>query len=654
VPAFHKVLVANRGEIACRIMRTARGMGYRTVAVFSEADAHAPHVALADEAVCIGPPAATHSYLKVEALLDAARRTGADAIHPGYGFLSENAAFAQAVLDAGLTLIGPPPDAMRLMGDKARAKKRMQEAGVPTAPGYLGEDQADARLAQEAGRVGYPLLIKAVAGGGGRGIRVVRSAEAFEEHLQSARREAQSAFGDATVMLERMVEDGRHVEIQVFADAHGNAVYLGERDCTAQRRRQKVIEEAPSPICTPQMRRMMGEAAVAAAKAVGYRGAGTVEFIVGRAGEAFFLEMNTRLQVEHPVTELVFGVDLVRWQLLVAAGEPLPMRQEDLRPRGHAIEVRLYAEDPYAAFAPQTGKVLHWRPQAAAQQPGVRVDDGLTEGGVITPFYDAMVAKVMAHGADRTEAIRRLVAALEDAPLLGLRNNGRFLCDLLQSDAFRQAQMTTTLLDRWVDQGHPVTVETPPSEVMWALAAALRTDPGAAAGLHSRVTPGFDLTLSCGAQNRALRVERAQDGAVDAGGTVVRLNHAQDHQVRFEHRGVHGRGTYVVDGRQVHLCVGGRWAVFTEPDPLVRRSAQADPGRLLAPVAGVVVKVMTQRGASVNAGDALLIIEAMKMETRVMARAAGTVKELRARVGGQVEAGELLVTLDVTGAARGS
>jgi acetyl-CoA carboxylase biotin carboxylase subunit len=435
--AFRKILIANRGEIACRIMRTARTLGYRTVAVYSDVDADAPHLRMADEAVRIGPAPAAESYRNIAALLAAAKLSGAQAVHPGYGFLSENAAFARACTDAGLVFIGPPADAIAAMGDKAGAKRRMIAAGVPTAPAYLGEDQSDEGLTTEALALGFPLLVKAVAGGGGRGMRLAQSAADLPEALAGARREARAAFGDATLMLERLIPQGRHIEIQIFADAHGNAVHMGERDCTTQRRRQKVIEETPSPVVTPDMRESMGRDAVAAALAVGYRGAGTVEFIVDQDLKHYFLEMNTRLQVEHTVTEMVTGLDLVEWQLRVAAGEPLPLRQEEIRFEGHAIEARLYAEDPYAGFAPQTGPVLHFRPEAAAR-PGIRIDAGIAEGGLVTPFYDPMVAKLIAHGRDRTDAIRRLRAALEDAPLLGPATNGRFLRDLLDHEELPQ------------------------------------------------------------------------------------------------------------------------------------------------------------------------------------------------------------------------
>ncbi|MEY3252673.1 MAG: hypothetical protein RL227_1646, partial [Pseudomonadota bacterium] len=440
--SFRTILIANRGEIACRVMRTAHRLGYRTVAAYSDADAGAPHVGQADAAVRIGPGPAAESYLNIAALLAAARASGADAVHPGYGFLSERADFAEACASAGLVFIGPPPAAIRAMGGKAEAKRLMLAAGVPCASGYLGTAQDDATLRAEAERLGLPLLVKAVAGGGGRGMRLVRDWAQWPEALAGARREATSAFGDGTLMLERLVEHGRHIEVQVFADTHGNVVHLGERDCTAQRRRQKVIEEAPSPVVSPALREALGRDAVAAARAVGYVGAGTVEFIVDAGLNHFFLEMNTRLQVEHPVTECITGLDLVEWQLRVAAGEPLPLAQQEIRFDGHAIELRLYAEDPAAGWAPQTGTVRGWRP-ARAEAFGVRVDHGIAEGQALGPHYDAMVAKFIAHGRTRADAVRQLLRALEAAPLLAPVNNGHFLHQLLQHPDFAAAAQPT-------------------------------------------------------------------------------------------------------------------------------------------------------------------------------------------------------------------
>jgi geranyl-CoA carboxylase alpha subunit len=628
--SFAKILVANRGEIACRVMRTAHRLGYRTVAVFSEADAAAPHVALADEAVCIGAPPAALSYLSIDALLDAARRTGADAVHPGYGFLSERADFAEACAGAGLVLIGPPAAAMRAMGDKALAKRRMIEAGVPCAPGYLGEDQRDERLAEEAARLGLPLLVKAVAGGGGRGMRLVRHASELAEALAGARREAASAFGDGTLMLERLIDDGRHIEIQVFCDNHGHALHLGERDCTAQRRRQKVVEEAPSPIVDTELRQRMGRDAVAAAQAVGYRGAGTVEFIVDADKRHFFLEMNTRLQVEHPVTECITGFDLVEWQLRVAAGEPLPVTQDQVRFDGHAIEVRLYAEDPCDGWKPQTGRILAWAPEAA----GVRVDHGIAAGGEVTPWYDAMVAKFIAHGRDRNDAIRRLVRALADAPLVGPINNGSFLRGLLQHPQFRAAQLTTTRLDEWAAAGEPLLQRPQPSDQAWALAAALRAGPTVQ---RPASVERFTLTLQCQGHTRTLP-------APPPGLTVL----ARDGQrVRYAVDGVQRQAIAVDDGDQLHLALDGAQFVFSEPSPYPAQARVDDPGRAHAPVAGIVARVAVAVGERVAAGQPLVCVEAMKMEMWLNAGAAGTVKALHAGVRDPVAAGALLVELEI-------
>jgi geranyl-CoA carboxylase alpha subunit len=647
---FSKILIANRGEIACRVIRTARALGYRTVAVFSDADRDAPHVQQADEAVHIGGSAAADSYLRIDALLDAARKTGADAVHPGYGFLSENAGFAQACLDAGLVFIGPPPSAITAMGDKALAKRRMLEAGVPCAPGYLGDEQDDARLQQEALKLGFPLLVKAVAGGGGRGMRLVRQASEMEQALAGARREAQSAFGDGTLMLERLIDNGRHIEIQVFADAHGNAVYLGERDCTAQRRRQKVIEEAPSPVVSPGMREAMGRDAVAAALAVGYRGAGTVEFVVDAELKHYFLEMNTRLQVEHPVTELVTGFDLVEWQLRVAAGQPLPARQHEIELKGHAIEARLYAEDPYAGFVPQTGTVLYWRPELALHA-GVRIDGGIVEGSVVSPYYDPMVAKIIVHGRDRDDAIRRLRAALQNAPLLGLRNNGRFLADLVDHPAFRTATMSTTLIDQWLEQGEALLQRPLASEVHWCLAAAaLAMEHGA--GWRADSVAAFGMSLRCDEVQHLLRVQPDRHGAVqvslDAATHRLRILSHEGAYLRFEMDGVMRQAVAVHHQHALHLALDGAEFVFTEVSAFPDSRALQDASRAVAPVAGKVTQIQVAVGDTVQEGQALVCVEAMKMEMWLSAQADGTVQAVHIAVGEQVESGALLVELDLS------
>ena len=628
--SFSKILVANRGEIACRVMRTAHRLGYSTVAVFSDADAGAPHVQQADEAVRIGPPPAADSYLNVEALLAAARATGADAVHPGYGFLSERADFAEACAAAGLVFIGPPPTAIRAMGDKALAKRRMLEAGVPCAPGYLGEDQTDDRLIAEAKRLGPPLLVKAVAGGGGRGMRLVRDFAELPDALAGARREAQSAFGDGTLMLERLIDHGRHIEIQVFADTHGRTIHLGERDCTAQRRRQKVIEEAPSPIVSPALRVAMGRDAVAAAQAVGYVGAGTVEFIVDGQGHHHFLEMNTRLQVEHPVTECITGFDLVEWQLRVARGEPLPVTQEQVRFSGHAIEVRLYAEDPYDGWKPQTGRIDGWRPG----DTDVRIDHGIAEGGEVTPYYDAMVAKLIAHGQDRDDAIRRLRRALEQVPLLGVANNGRFLRDLLHHPDFRNAAMTTTRLDEWAAQGEALLQRPQPPEAAWMLAAALMG--GTSDGRPASVAR-FDLTLACGGEKRTLR---APPGGIE-------ILAVADGRVRWREAGVIRRTRLHRSDDRLDLVFDGAVFSFTEASPWPASENTADPSRARAPVAGVVAQVSVAVGQAVSAGQPLVCVEAMKMEMWLHAAAAGTVKAVHANPKDAVAAGAVLVELEI-------
>ena len=657
---FSKILIANRGEIACRIIRTARALGYRTVAVYSDADARAPHVALADESVCIGPAPAAESYLSIKALLQAARLTGADAVHPGYGFLSERADFAEACTDAGLVFIGPPASAITAMGDKAIAKRRMVEAGVPCAPGYLGEDQSDECLLREATRLQAPLLVKAVNGGGGRGMRLVRDLAEVPEALAGARREATSAFGDGTLMLERLIEGGRHIEIQVFADAHGNAVHLGERDCTAQRRRQKVIEEAPSPIVSPQMRAQMGADAVAAALAVGYRGAGTVEFIVDSENRHYFLEMNTRLQVEHPVTECITGLDLVEWQLRVAAGDPLPLQQQEIRLDGHAIEVRLYAEDPYNGFAPQTGPVQLWRPELALAGRArgqcaygeVRIDAGIQEGSEISPWYDPMVAKLIAHGRDRNDAIRRLMAALEDSPLLGVRNNARFLRDLLDHPDFRTARMHTATIDQWMQEGVAL-LQAPQADAnTWALAAAALVAKTSDAFRPDSVAAwSTTLTLQGTTDSQAVRIRPhgAQVTVELANGEAFDFEHIALHNHRLHYRqgGVERQALCVLQGGGVTLSLGAAVFVFEEKSPFPQTDQALDPRKLRSPVAGTVCAISVAVGDQVKAGQPLLCVEAMKMEMWLSARADGTVTALHAALKGSVAAGSVLAELEL-------
>ena len=659
---FRKLLIANRGEIACRVIRTARALGYRTVAVFSDADAGAPHVRQADEAVRLGPAPAAESYLRIDAVITAARASGADAVHPGYGFLSERADFARACAEAGLVFIGPPAAAIEAMGDKAQAKRRMREAGVPCVAGYLGDAQDDDRLRREAEALGWPLLVKAVAGGGGRGMRLVQAAHELSPAIAAARREAESAFGDGRLMLERLIERGRHVEVQVFADTLGHAIHLGERDCTAQRRRQKLIEETPSPIIDAATREAMGRDAVAAARSVGYVGAGTVEFIVDPEGRHFFLEMNTRLQVEHPVTEFVTGLDLVEWQLRVAAGEALPLQQHELRFSGHAIEARLCVEDPYDHFTPQTGRILHWQPAAAlaaANPPGrplsLRIDDGIVEGSEIGPHYDAMVAKLIVHGRDREDAIRRLAAALEDTPLVGLNTNARFLRDLLRHDDFRDAALHTSLIDEWAASGGPMLHRPAPDDEAWLVAALLLAG-AATPALRPASVAAWTLTLQCRDRTRQLRVAPSPAGPVhltlDGREHVVRLVAREGATVWVEHAGVRRRWHAVCEPAHghapsaLHLVREAACFRFHEPSPVPALSQADDPRRACAPVAGLVAQLLVRPGDRVHAGQPLASVEAMKMEMWLHAGAAGTVAAVHAAPREAVRAGALLVELE--------
>ncbi len=656
---FDKVLIANRGEIAVRVIRGARALGYQTVAVYSDADSDALHVRLADEAVAIGGAAASESYLRAEAILEAAALTGAGAIHPGYGFLSENAGFAEQCAAAGIVFIGPPSSAIAAMGDKARAKAAMEAAGVPTVPGYFkaaeGVVPTVDELLVEAERLGVPLLVKAVAGGGGRGMRLVTELAQLAGAIASAAREAESAFGDGALMLERFVADARHIEVQVLADAHGGVVHLGERDCTAQRRRQKVIEEAPSPSIDRALRDAMGAAAVAAARAIGYVGAGTVEFIVDRSGAYYFLEMNTRLQVEHPVTELVTGIDLVEQQLRIASGERLTFEQSDVTMTGHAIEARLYAEDPYAGFAPQTGRIEHFRPDQVAQRAGVRIDAGVVEGDIITPHYDAMVAKFIAFGATRAEAGRRLALALTDAPLVGPKTNQRFLVELLRSDDFVGATLSTSTLDQWTAAGAPIVTSPDVSDRDWVLSGAVLAE-GQGAWFRSSGQVTFELPVIVNGSERTLAATRSGDGWWSFDGFELRA--------KVVGQGTTRRATLCESdgGVQRSLSVtvvgassgGGQWLGYlgavtyvAEPSAVPSAADTEDATVVVSSVAGKVVSVGVSVGDVVSAGDVVAVVEAMKMETPLTARAAGRVEELRAQAGDQVEAGAVVVTLAV-------
>ena len=658
---IRSILVANRGEIAVRVLRTARALGYRTVAVYSEADRSAPHVAQADQGICIGPPPVGESYLDPERILVAASESGADAVHPGYGFLSENTGFARKCEEAGLVFIGPPAGAIDLMGNKAAAKRRMIEARVPCVPGYEGEDQSDDAFEKAARDIGFPVMVKAAAGGGGRGMRLVDSPEGLARALSRARSEAKRSFGSDELILERAILRPRHVEIQVFADAHGNVIHLGERDCSVQRRHQKVIEEAPCPVLTPERRSDMGAAAVEAARSIGYVGAGTVEFLLDPNGSFYFLEMNTRLQVEHPVTEMVTGLDLVAMQIRVAEGESLPLLQEDLRLEGHAIEIRLYAEDPEKGFLPDTGTIELWH---APGGEGVRVDAGVATGLEVSPFYDPMLAKIVAWGPTRDVARRRLVAALRDTALFGPRTNREFLMAALENDTFARGEATTALLEEETIDAAGARSTRPLDRACVAAALQYRAEAHAAfesslglapelAGWSSSGTIAtryvydlgdeeFDLTVSprglaeleirCGDETRTIVVRREA-------GPLAEL----------EIDGRRHRALAVLSGiDRIHLSLDGEELAVSNSLARARIEGEADGGgRLVAPMHGLLLEITVAVGDTVARGERLGVLEAMKMQHELVARAAGVVTEVVRGPGDQVAAGEPILVIEV-------
>jgi geranyl-CoA carboxylase alpha subunit len=645
---LHKILIANRGEIACRIQRTAQAQGYRTVAVYSDADANALHVQMADEAVNIGPAPVQQSYLNIPAILDAARRTGADAVHPGYGFLSENAEFASACLGAGLIFIGPSVEAIELMGSKRLSKIAMLDADVPCIAGYQGSAQDDSALQREAARIGYPLMIKASAGGGGRGMRLVHQPEALLEQLRTARSEALNAFGSAELILEQALIEPRHVEVQLFGDTHGNLIYLGERDCSIQRRHQKVIEEAPCPVMTVALRQAMGEAALKAGRAVNYVGAGTVEFLLDRNGQFYFLEMNTRLQVEHPVTELITGLDLVDWQLQIAAGQPLPLRQEQVTLTGHAMEVRLYAEDPAQGFLPQTGEVLRWEPA-----PGVRTDHGVAEGQRVSPFYDPMLGKIIAHGATREEARRKLLRAVEDGVLLGVCSNQRLLADLLRHPRFVAGDFNTGFI---AEHFSDIANRTATSEEL-GLAAALFYQHSAQAhrnGLsgwsnNASVPWTYRLATEGDAREVSLSVLAANRWQVEIGPDSIDIHdlEADGRWAILVLNGVRRRIAYHLDGTQLWLMrTNGGLCITHQTQAVASRQAQASTGTVKAPMDGAIVEVRVSEGDSVSKGQLLLVLEAMKMEHPLKAGIDGVIKRIQVIAGDQVRNRQVLLEIE--------
>jgi 3-methylcrotonyl-CoA carboxylase alpha subunit len=644
---FRKILIANRGEIACRVIATARRMGIATVAVYSDADRHARHVALADEAWPIGPPPARQSYLVAEKIINAARQSGAEAIHPGYGFLSENADFAEACAASGIVFIGPPVAAIRAMGSKSAAKTLMDKAGVPLVPGYHGEAQDISTLAAAADRVGYPVLIKASAGGGGKGMRIVERPADLADAAGGAKREALASFGDDRVLVEKYLTRPRHIEIQVFADTHGNAVSLFERDCSIQRRHQKVLEEAPAPGMDPERRRLMSDAALAAVRAVGYTGAGTVEFIA-EGGEFWFMEMNTRLQVEHPVTEMITGLDLVEWQLRVAAGEKLPLRQDEIPIRGHAIEARIYAEDPDRDFLPSIGTLVHMRqPEETA---GVRIDTGVRQGDAITPFYDPMIAKLIVWGPDRDTAARRLSMALESYEVVGVTTNLGLLRAIAGNKAFLAADLDTGFIGR-----HIVTSREPDEHDVAVLAAAVL----AVLDEQQAVNPADPWDV---ADSFRLNGEADQTISLRTADAVIvlraaRLGHGE-YRLRFDDRTFIGRTTpngISVDGishrtqvvrRDNELTVihRGHNHLFLLIDPLSPPgAASAGEDRVLAPIPARVTHILVQAGDTVAKGAALIVLEAMKMEIALTASRDGTIDAIHYGVGDMVEEGAELI-----------
>ncbi|MEP0070422.1 acetyl-CoA carboxylase biotin carboxylase subunit [Pyruvatibacter sp.] len=658
---FNSILVANRGEIAVRVMRTAKSLGYRVIAIYSQADSEAPHVKMADEAVCVGAAPVGESYLDPEKVLKAAADTGAQAIHPGYGFLSENADFARACEQAGLVFIGPRPDAVDLMGNKAEAKRRMIAAKVPCVPGYEGENQADDAFISASKDIGFPVMVKAAAGGGGRGMRLVHDAAELPDAIKLARSEAENAFGSGELILEKAIIQPRHVEIQVFADEAGNTIHLGERDCSVQRRHQKVIEEAPCPVMTPELRARMGAAAVEAAQTINYRGAGTVEFLLGADGEFYFLEMNTRLQVEHPVTELVTGFDLVALQIKVAQGEDLGLSQDDVSLTGHAIEVRLYAEDVAEDFLPSTGRIDLWEP---ASGEGVRIDAGIATGLEVSPFYDPMIAKVMAHGPNRDVARQRLIEALRNTGVFGPQTNRDFLIDALSQPSFAAGEATTAFIGETYS-ADDLARQAPSSQMVAAAAVLLYHSEQHAA---HKAAIGVDAELlNWGSTGRLSTLYRfsVDDNAIDArvvaggGNSWTVETDAGSVAVSLVSRDTH-RACLTIDGTTcavvfalprsgtIHLSMNDTSATLTN---VIATAGMADDaaggGRVLAPMHGLLLEVHVSEGQTVKKGDRLAVLEAMKMQHQILAEVDGRITAVACSAGDQVPADELLVEIEI-------
>ncbi|QNX60175.1 acetyl/propionyl/methylcrotonyl-CoA carboxylase subunit alpha [Acinetobacter seifertii] len=644
---FLKVLIANRGEIAVRVMQTAKAMGYQTVAVYSDADRNARHVQEADEAVYIGASKVSESYLSIGKIIDACKKTGADAVHPGYGFLSENTDFAQACIDNQITFIGPTASAIELMGSKRLSKIAMIEAGVPCVPGYEGDRQDLEYLAAQAEQIGFPIMVKASAGGGGRGMRLVQQSSELVEALQTARSEAENAFGSGELILEKAVIAPRHVEIQVFGDTHGNYVYLFERDCSIQRRHQKVVEEAPCPVMTPALRQQMGEAAVAAAKACAYVGAGTVEFLLDASGAFYFLEMNTRLQVEHPVTELITGLDLVEWQLRVANGEQLPLQQHELMLNGHAIEVRLYAEDPRQDFLPQTGKVLRWQP---ATLPNVRIDHGMLATDEVSPFYDPMVAKVIAYGKTREDAIRLLARVVDDCVLLGVNSNKQFLVNLLRHPVVGAGDTNTAFIQQHFQNDSSLHKQVLSLETL-AIAAALFSQSNGTAVWQTGLGVPLPLKLKYDDQQIQLLLSSVNNTFTaqfcDQTVCIEVLERTPDYLV-YLINGVRRRVQYVLDGDQLYLDrdngnVAIRNVTYAAPETV----DAAGDGKIRAPMDGAVVNILVNKGDQVVKGQTLLVLEAMKIQQQIKSDVDGIIEDVLGQQGQQVKKRQMLFSIQV-------
>ena len=661
---FNSILIANRGEIACRVIRTAKKLGYRTVAVYSDADAGAPHVQLADDAVRIGPGPVGESYLVPELILQAAVSSGAESIHPGYGFLSENAAFAEAVESAGLVFIGPTREAIDVMGNKAESKRRMIEAGVPCVPGYEGHDQSDKILLAEGLKIDLPLMVKAAAGGGGRGMRLVHDQADLANAIKLARAEAEGAFGSGELILEKAIIKPRHVEIQVFADTMGNTVHLGERDCSVQRRHQKVVEEAPCPVMTPELREKMGQSAIDAAKSVNYRGAGTVEFLLDDSGFFYFLEMNTRLQVEHPVTELITGLDLVALQITVAQGEPLGLSQDDINLEGHAIEVRLYTEDPSQDFLPASGPVDLWAPASGV---GVRVDGGISTGQAISPFYDPMVAKVIGYGPTREAARLRLIGALKETILFGTPNNKDFLIQCLEKQSFIDGAATTAFIaEEFSDAALQVQLVSFADSAVAATLELCLENKGhfqksllvssqlqnwtIASAMVSRKQYQFDDTihdLSISPVNTSIDTYQVSGSAAEQAAVVQVLSmQANSAVVLLDGVKLVAQFMWLKRG-QMHCSIQGRGAFFKD---LIILDGAVDEavggGRVIAPMHGLLLEVLVKPGDQVTRGQTLAVLEAMKMHYEIQAEIDGTVSEVRAVAGKQVAADDVLIKIN--------